>query len=770
VSIGAIVVLVLLFLRSFHLLDTLELKTLDYRFILRGPYTGALSRTNLTIDSLDVVLVDIDDEAWRLIPHRLPYPREVWARVVRNLSRAGAKVIAFDIEFDSEDNKSAYGDSLFAESIRWAHENGTEVVLAAKMVQEKTRVPPEYVMKPIDKLMAADPDLGLVNERKDIDGFSRRYIIFNYLEREDQVYLSLATKAAAEFMDIPDTTRIIQKENFVRYGPMEIRTSRHPALFLINYYGPPSSGGPEKPVGPWGTFYRFPLSNVLDDAEFDLKDPQDDTNWMELFFKDGVMAQFGMTQESPFEDKIVMIGNSLDSYHDVKETPYFSYAGYQHLMPGVETHANAVQTILDGNFIKYASKTTTILALIILVILTSVIVVYAKPLVGGLISLGLCWAYVDYAFGLFFQDYFWTISKMFNATLGRIDLFSNWAQSLGMELQVTPPDFGQSTYLPVVVPLLGILLTYGGNVVYQFISEQQEKRWVKDAFGHFLSPKVVSELMDDPERLSLGGERRYLTVLFSDIQGFTTVSEKMEPETLAEFLNEYLTELTDIILSYDGIIDKYEGDAIMAEFGAPLETEDHAIQACHAAIDCQMKLHEMRQKWLDDGLPEIWTRIGINSGLVALGNFGSKDVFDYTVMGDAVNLGARLEGANKQYGTYLMISETTRGEVKDHFHTRFLDSLVVKGKTEPVKVYELLGRISDGTMVFLADESILEPYKSGIEYYFNREWDKGIGAFEKALEIDPDDGPSKLFLERCRQYKENPPPEDWDGVFTMTTK
>lgn len=770
IGVGAIVVVVLLLLRSFHLLDTLELKTLDYRYVLRGPYTGLLSKTDVKKDSLDVVLVDLDDETHRLMPYRPPYPRDVWAKVVDNLTRTGAKTIVFDIEFDSEDDKSAKGDSLFAESIRHAQEQGTDVVLAAKLVHEKTRVPPDYVMKPIETLMRANPDIGLVGDLADIDGFTRKYIIYSPVSSEESLYVSLGVKAIENYYEIPDTTKISQEADSIFYGPLHVKTMHNSNYFLVNFYGPPTSGGPQPPLGPWETFNVYPVSNVIDDSDFDLKDPQEDTDWMELFYKDGMMAEFGLTEESPFADKIVLIGTSLAEAHDLKFTPYYEFSGFQHLMPGFETHANAIQTMLDRNYIRVVNDSTLLLILAVLVIITAFIIYIAKPLLGGLVSLVLVWIYVDIAFGLFFQDFFWTLEKILSLTIGRLEAVNQFLLSIGLNIQIIPPEYGSSVYLPVVVPVLGILLTYGGNVVYQFIAEQREKRWVKDAFGHFLSPKVVSELMEDPERLSLGGERRYLTVLFSDIQGFTTVSEKMEPETLAAFLNEYLSELTGIILSYNGIIDKYEGDAIMAEFGAPLETEDHAIKACNATLDCQFKLTELREKWLDDGLPEIWTRFGLNSGLVALGNFGSKDVFDYTVMGDAVNLGARLEGANKQYGTYIMISETTRNEVKEHFHTRFLDSLVVKGKTEPVKVYELLGRVNEDRMPFLKDRAILAPYNRGIEHYFNREWDEGIRAFEQALEIDPEDGPSQLFLERCREYKINPPPDDWDGVFTMTTK
>ncbi len=767
--IGAAVVVVLLVLRSFHLLDTLELKTMDYRFVLRGPYTGILSHTDLTADSLDVVLVDLDDESWRLIPYKWPYPREVWAHVVRNLTRAGAKTIVFDIEFDTEDAKSAVGDSIFAASIRKAKSQGTQVVLAAKFVTEKTRQPPEYVQKPVPAIMAANPEIGLINERKDLDGFSRRYIIFHYLPDENKAYLSLATKAAATYLGIPDSTTISQSNGFVDYGPLHIRSFHHPALMLINFYGPPSNGGPPPTFGPWRTFLRYPLSSVLDDSNFDLKVPEEDTNWMELFFNDGMMKQFGLQEESPFQGKIVVVGVSLDDFHDVKETPYFNFAGYQNLMPGMETHANAIQMILDNNYIKAISDWKTIAILIILVVITAIVITIAKPLLGGIISLGISWLYVDLAFGAFFQNYIWSFGKLYQWTFGQIHALSSLGNSIGLSGNITPPSFGTSVYIPVIIPVLGVMLTYGANVVYQFVAEQREKRWVKDAFGHFLSPKVIGELMKDPGRLSLGGERRELTVLFSDIEGFTTVSEKMKPELLVEFLNEYLSEMTDVILDHEGIIDKYEGDAIMAEFGAPLQTDDHALKACNTAIEMQLRLEKLREKWTEKDLPSIHTRIGINSGVMALGNFGSKDVFDYTVMGDAVNIGARLEGANKIYGTYMMISSTTYEEVKNQFKTRYLDKLLVKGKTEPVTVYELLGR-TDNVMPLLSDAALLEPYNQGITHYFNQEWKLAIQSFQEALSIDPDDGPSKLYLNRCREYQQSPPPENWDGVYRMTSK
>jgi len=770
VAVGVAVFLLLLVLQRFHLLDTWELKTLDYRFTMRGPYTGLLSRASLKDDSLDVVLVELDDESWRLIPERWPYPRGIWAQVVDNLTRAGAKVVVFDVAFDTRDTTSAKGDSLFAAAIRSAGNHGTKVVLAGKYVVENTRYPPAYIRKPIPALLEAGAGIGLTNEYKDLDGFTRRYIIYNQTSSDTHPYFSLGVKAVTEYLDVPDTATLRQVPGAIRYGPFRIRTFRNPNLCLINYYGPSSAAGPAPPVGPWKTFPTYPLSSVLDDASYTLEPQDEDTNWMELFYQDGTLARLGLTGESPFQDKIVIVGVSLDDFHDVKETPFYLFHGYQALMPGMEIHANAAQMILDHNYIKAVSSGATKWIMLAVILTTAGIVFAAKPMIGGIFSLLLGWMYVEVAFGVFFREYLWSLRRILDLTLGRWGFFQHLFASVGMNLDIQPPPPGHSIYLPVVLPVLGILLTYVGNVVYQFVAEQREKRWIKDAFTHFLSPKVVSELMKHPEQLRLGGERRELSVFFSDIQAFTAITERMEPEFLAEFLNEYLTAMTEIILRHGGIVDKYQGDAIMAEFGAPLPASNHAEKACNAALDFQLTLAKLRMAWKSRDLPEIHTRIGINSGDMALGNFGSRGVFDYTVMGDAVNLGARLESANKRYNTYVMISEFTYEALPPHFMVRLLDYLVVKGKTKPVKVYELLGRTDREERPFPKTESILEPYNRGIEHYFNRDWGEAIRAFDEALSLLPKDRPASLFRNRCLQYMDSPPPADWDGVFVMTTK
>jgi len=252
----------------------------------------------------------------------------------------------------------------------------------------------------------------------------------------------------------------------------------------------------------------------------------------------------------------------------------------------------------------------------------------------------------------------------------------------------------QDIWLDLVPPLVLVLAFFVSALVHNYLGEEREKKRIRGAFSRYVAPALVDQIMHDPAMLRLGGEKRVCTVFFSDIAGFTTLSEGLSPEQLVEFLNTYLTEVTDIILAHGGMLDKYEGDAVMAVFGAPILQPDHAERACRAALAVQARLTELRGAWKERGLPQFITRIGLNSGEMVVGNMGSRERFDYTVIGDAVNLGSRLEGANKQYGTYLMISEATRELAgANKFVTRELDMIRVKGKAEPVRVYELMDTI-----------------------------------------------------------------------------
>jgi adenylate cyclase len=256
-------------------------------------------------------------------------------------------------------------------------------------------------------------------------------------------------------------------------------------------------------------------------------------------------------------------------------------------------------------------------------------------------------------------------------------------------------------------------------------------------------------------------------VLFSDIRGFTTISERLDAEHLVALLNEYLTPMTNLVFKYDGTLDKYMGDAIMAIFGAPVAHPNHPVLACRTALDMMSALKELQAGWNERGLPALEIGIGINTGPMSVGNMGSEVRFDYTVMGDNVNLGSRLEGTNKQYGTHIIISEYTYEAAKAEVYARELDSVRVKGKREPVRIFELLG-YGEPTE---KERALIDYFAEGLSLYKDQRWDDAIDRFNRLREeIAPDDHTSRLYIQRCETMKENPPPEDWDGVFTMNTK
>jgi adenylate cyclase len=273
-------------------------------------------------------------------------------------------------------------------------------------------------------------------------------------------------------------------------------------------------------------------------------------------------------------------------------------------------------------------------------------------------------------------------------------------------------------------------------------------------------------MLKNPDKLKLGGDKKELSVLFSDIRGFTTLAEEMEPEALVNLLNEYLTEMTDVVFEFDGLLDKYIGDAVMAVWGAPLEQTDHPVRACRTALKMLDRLTKMQQQWEAEGTPRLDIGIGINTGPMVVGNMGSERRFDYTVMGDSVNLASRLEGINKEYGTQVVISEFTYEQVKDDFFCRELDAVRVKGRARPVNIYELVAlRSEEDPRV-----AIVEPFALGLHHYRSQEWEIAEDKFHEVLNRIPDDFAARLYLQRIAELREKPPQPGWDGVFTMTRK
>ena len=339
--------------------------------------------------------------------------------------------------------------------------------------------------------------------------------------------------------------------------------------------------------------------------------------------------------------------------------------------------------------------------------------------------------------------------------------------------------------MPIVAPAVAVLFSYLTSTAYVAIIEGREKRFIRGAFGKYVPPAVVEEISERPEVLKLGGQKRELSLFFSDLAGFTDLSESMDPEELIALLNEYLNEMTQVVMEEGGTLDKYIGDAIMAFWNAPMPVPDHADRALRCAIFMQRKMDRLNERWRgDDKMQELnrkWAekardmagfqvRIGVNSGEVVVGNVGGEERFEYSAIGDAVNLAARLEPANKTYGTLSMVSEFTVEKLEDPeaYRLRELDLVAVKGKTQPVKVYELLG-FSDEVLAPQREEA-LEHYARGMEAYHRRDWELAERYFGAALEADPSDGPSRVYLERARNYSTEPPPADWDFVVRRNVK
>jgi len=815
--------------------DFLELKTYDYRFhTVRGPLTGWRASDSTIINmGTDVVLVEVDDEAWRILKDNKvpwPYPRgDIWARAVDNISKAGAKVIAFDIQFDSPDARSEYlrsvsrnlpsefqqylpghGDILLAESIQNAQDNGTEVVMDVKMVREPTRIPPSYIAYPVPEIMDVNPETGLINDMLDTDGFSRQYSIAGYMEHEpDIAYLTLGVKCVKAFLDIPDdAVPTFNADNLSwNFGDLNITSYGRTNNFLVNYYGPPSGYKipGRKNLKPWGTFPRFSLSQILDTQDYDLPE---DLDWMSQFIpgeipewilsiedeaerKDmmammGLGADFDITQ-SPFYNKIVILGVAIEVLHDVKSTPFYNYMDLSQLTPGMETHANAIQTILHENYIKvFGGKTTRYMVegapypmvnfLLIFCLCTLAYILLTKielhPVVAGIIIFSEGLVYYAFAMGMFANDNWW-FWKSSVASLLPGGLHEKYYE----HLQVVLPGPGESYMMPIVAPLAGLVFTYASNIIFQFLHEQQDKKFLRETFGTYIAPKVLDKMYEEKQAPKLGGVEGHHTAFFSDIQNFSTFSEALEPTRMVALMNEYLTVMSQVILDNEGTLDKYIGDAIVAFYGAPAPVENHEKKSCTTALLMEDALEDLRQKWREENdWPDIvysmQHRIGLNCGKMVTGNMGSEMRMNYTMMGDTVNLAARLESSAKQYGVYNFVGENIYEETKDEFIFRFLDFVQVKGKNIPVKVYELVSAKDNADNHTV---NLIKVFEEGLDHYYQQQWDKALAHFKKAEGMEDhftsrNTTPSAVFIERCTMFKDNPPGKDWDGVWTMTSK
>ena len=321
----------------------------------------------------------------------------------------------------------------------------------------------------------------------------------------------------------------------------------------------------------------------------------------------------------------------------------------------------------------------------------------------------------------------------------------------------------------IIIPALPVILinsmVFASLLFFRFAIADQQKRLLRKSFEHYVSPAVVEQMVEDPDKLKLSGEYYQSTVVFTDLEGFTSITEALEPMRMRSLLTEYFSRMVDVMLANQGTLDKFIGDAMMCFFGVPVKNQQHPLQATRTAWEMYQALKQLNQAWQKQDLPEIRMRIGVNSGRVVAGNMGTDHLFNYTVMGDSVNLGARLESANKFYGTHIMLGQSTAAEVQPEFVLRELDRVTVKGKKEALKIYELMGPQTDISQSSL---NIKQAYEEALQLYYAGEFIKAADIFGQLIE-DYSDNPSKTLLKRCRDYAETPP-VNWDGIYKWQSK
>jgi adenylate cyclase len=418
-----------------------------------------------------------------------------------------------------------------------------------------------------------------------------------------------------------------------------------------------------------------------------------------------------------FKDKYVFFGFTASGLFDLKPTPLGG------IYPGVEVNATMLDNLLSGDFMRVPSTASTVLLLLFLCI-------GAGVAVSSVSRVG--WSVLIYV------------------------LFLPLAPALGIAA------YAMGYWLQMVALEVGVVFSLVGSNLASYATEGRQKRYIKGAFSQYLSPTVIEELIAHPERLTLGGERRELTIFFSDVQGFTTISEALTPEDLTALLNEYLTAMVDIIQEEGGTIDKFEGDAIIAFWNAPLSQTDHAVRGVRAALRCQAKLAEMRPSIHARIGKDMLMRVGMNTGQAVVGNMGSKTRFDYTMLGDQVNLSARLEGINKKFGTFIMISAATREKIAGAFPTRELSRVAVVGRKEPVTVYEPMLPEE-----FAARKQTVEVFDRGLKEFYAGRFTEAERIFEGIASAD---APAASYAKKCRLLAASAPEAGWDGVWVMTEK
>lgn len=651
----------------------------------------------------EVVVVAIDEKSINELG-RWPWPRATMAQLIKGL--APAKVVALDIVFsESETNER---DRSLGDAVK----DAGNVVMGYFLREDASRTPEQDAISQLDR--------SKIKLIKILDNVESIPVTELPGINTNIPVVGKGAKGFGLFNIFPDENDgVIRRSQLIFlyqgeiYPSLALEALRHylrgEIIVSIASYGIDGLFINDKgiPVDEGG---RFQLNFYGSGGTFTTYSAVDIIN--------------GRLPREAIANKIVFVGATEKGIYDLRVTPV------DPIYPGVEIHATVAANTLEKRFLMHDDR----------VVALDIFLIIFLPVA---LCLGLRWVHRTFISLVIFLAFlsFHTTTNFY--------LFSSY--------NLVPS---------AVYPFISLFIAYLLAEAYRNLVVESKGRYLKKAFGTYVSPALVSEILKDPDRLKLGGEKREITILFSDIRGFTTLSERLSPEQLVSILNEYLSPMTRIVLEEKGTLDKYIGDAIMVICNAPIDLPDHPQKGCSIALRWIQELEKLNGSWKEKGYPAIGIGVGINTGDAVVGNMGADLRFDYTAIGDNVNLASRLEGMNKLYGTAIIVTESTQKLAKNDFLFRELDVVRVKGKGKPVSIFELM----DFSDCDAAKKDLASSFSKALSLYKSRRFEDAKTMFDAILNKFPEDGPAKLYIERCTDYIKSPPPSEWDGVYIAKTK
>lgn len=675
-----------------------EAKTWDWR-------VNILAKPSEATDKIRVILLDQSSLDWGKDENALswPWPREVYGAVIDFCKRAGARSIAFDVLYTEHSKYGVSDDQAMADAMRAMPFVST--VFLSRNTGSQTSWP-DFAPAPAFQISGMEEWITKTGYK------SYAYATFPIPE------IAAAAKILANVQMRPDADSVYRRVTLLEVFDGKVM----PTLGLANYLalhpqikmaiapGKLTIGDKTIPIddkgqailnfrGPTGTHKAYSAAAVIQSA---------------LLLAEG---ENPVISTEAFKDAFVFFGFSAPGLYDLRPTPVSG------VYPGVEVFATMLDNLLAGDFIKPTPLAFTIALTLLIALLTGMFSSWATGTTRSVL------VYVVF---------------------------------LALPVIICFAAYRLGYWLPMLVQETAVAVTLVSAGLIYYTTEGKQKAYIKNAFKQYLSPDVIEELIAHPERLKLGGERKPLSVFFSDLEGFTGISEGLDPEALTNLLNTYLSAMTDIIHEEGGTVDKYEGDAIIAFWNAPLEQPDHATRCVRAALKCQARLAQMRPEFYKSLNKNLNMRIGINTGQAVVGNMGSKSRFDYTMIGDAVNLAARLEGINKQFGTYTLISQATKEQLAGAFPTREISRVEVVGRKEPVIIYEPLLPEE----ITAEKQNIMGKFAAALKLFYQGDFKQAQILF---AEIAANDAAAKAYIQKCAELIAQPP-ANWQGIWVVTQK